>query len=159
MDLRLETCNRWQHTLHKAKFPITLKFWKVPKEEKSDRLLAEIVLKTDEANGLVSKERKWDGCSTGSGPPGTRTFCHQACGINLRVNRSTDVENILAGWAGDRSATHLPLRRRVEPLTQVQGKEDLDADMISPPKDENRSLPWKQVQNVSYHRLSKHNLL
>lgn len=54
--LRLETSNRWQHTLHKANFSITLKFSKVPKEEKSDRLLARIVLKTDEANGLMSKK-------------------------------------------------------------------------------------------------------
>lgn len=70
MDLRPETSNRWQQTLQKDGLPVTLKSWKVPKEEKSDRLLARIVLKTDEANGLVSKERKWDRCPPGLGPGG-----------------------------------------------------------------------------------------
>lgn len=56
MDLGLETSNRWQPALHKANFSITLKLWKVPEAGKSDRLFAGIVLKTDEANGLVSKK-------------------------------------------------------------------------------------------------------
>ena len=60
MALRLETSNRWQQALHKANFSVTLKLWKVPKEEKSDRLLAGFVLKTDEANGLVSKKKEID---------------------------------------------------------------------------------------------------
>lgn len=67
--------------------------------------------------------------------PGARTFCHQACRINLWTTGRTDVENILAGCTGDEGPTHISLGRRVVVrLKYVPDKEELPANVIPHPQ-------------------------
>lgn len=64
--------------------------------------------------------------------PGARTFCRQACRINLQVTGRTDVENILARGAGDEGPTHIPLGgSAVVQLKLVQDTEE--SVLMSPP--------------------------